>query len=445
MIFEEKLDIKVLMYGWEFPPFISGGLGVACHDLTKALTDLGLKIHFVLPSFGSHKTIKSHVDLINSSKVEVSYKDLSSAVEYFSQNIDIFKVDSLLTPYMTEEGYLEQLAFLQSRIETDSITRSHNLNITGNYGVNLVEEVMRYAYVSGFIAREVKHDLIHCHDWMTILAGIEARRHSARPLIYHVHALETDRSGLNINKRIYDIEKYGLEQADKIIAVSYHTKNQICEKYQINPNKIEVVHNAVSKTKVFVKSKKLARKNNKEKIVLFLGRVTLQKGPDYFLEAAAKVLQKLKDVRFIIAGQGDMVHRLIERAAQLKIGNKVHFTGFLNREEVEALYQSSDVYVMPSVSEPFGITGLEAVLFDVPVIMSKQSGLGEVLKNALKVDFWDTDELANQIIALLKYPALNKQLQALAAQELKEIQWENSARKLTEIYGTIGCGLQSHA
>lgn len=428
---------KILMYGWEFPPYISGGLGVACHDITKALSDLGVEVNFVLPNFASAVLPKTHVNLINSSKIRVSHNELVQVAEYFTKNVNLFHVDSILRPYITEEGYLEQKEFINKHAIYDELNKSYNLLISGNYGPNLLDEVSRYAYVSGFIAKEVEHDVIHCHDWMTILAGIEARRHSGKPLIYQVHALETDRSGDNLNQAIFDIEKYGLEQADLIIAVSYFTKSQIVTRYGIDPDKIQVVHNAVSKDKTRLLKTKLVKRLEGEKIVLFLGRVTLQKGPDYFLEAAAKVLKQVKNVSFVIAGHGDMTIKLIERVAQLKIGNKVHFTGFLNREEVEALFEASDVYVMSSVSEPFGISSLEAVLYDVPVIMSKQSGVGEVLTNALKVDFWDTDELANQITAVLKHPALHKQLLESAAKELKSIQWENSGRKIVSIYETI--------
>lgn len=430
---------KVLMYGWEFPPFISGGLGVACYDITKALTEIGIQVKFVLPNFPEENLgeLDTHVELINSSKVKVYHKELEEVISFFKNRIESFRVDTPLTPYITEEGYLSQLEAIQAHIEHNPITKSYNLNISSNYGKNLIEEVTRYAYVAGFIAKEVEHDLIHCHDWMTVLAGIEAKRHSGKPVIYHVHALETDRSGTNVNQRIYEIERFGLHNVDQIIAVSHYTKNQLIEKYGVDPEKISVVHNAISKVKVNSNVKRKVNKKPNEKIVLFLGRVTFQKGPDYFLEAAAKVCKLNDKVKFVVAGHGDMTHKLIERAAELKLGNKVVFTGFLKRDEVEALFRSADVYVMPSVSEPFGLSSLEAVLFDVPVIMSKQSGVGEVLANALKVDFWDVDELANQIMAVIKYPALNNQLQKAAAEELKTIQWEHSARKIEEIYGII--------
>jgi len=426
---------KVLMYGWEFPPYISGGLGIACHDLTKALSELGTKITFVLPTLQGKVDANLHLDLLSSSEqiVEESYQKALS-YEEFKERMDIIGIESTLRPYFTEKSYQE---FIERLINSGTILEDHQnfykLSLTGQYGPDLISEVFRYAYVAGKIAAKVEHDLIHTHDWLTFLAGVEAKRISKKPLICHVHALETDRSGVNVNQQIYEIEKMGLNAADKIIAVSHLTKNNIVNYYGINADKIEVVHNAVSKHKSTQRNDSV-RKDPEEKLVLFLGRITFQKGPDYFIEAAAKVLKHYPNARFVVAGSGDMMHRLIERTAELKIGRNVHFTGFLKRPEVEELFASSDLYVMPSVSEPFGISCLEAILFDVPVIISKQSGVSEVLSNALKVDFWDVDELANKILNVLVHPALGKELQAQSAEELKSIQWEKSAAKVQDIY-----------
>lgn len=310
------------------------------------------------------------------------------------------------------------------------------LGISGDYGPNLISEVFRYALIARTIAADTDHDVIHCHDWLTITAGIEAKKVSGKPLIYHVHALETDRSGANVNPEIFKIEKQGMEAADTVIAVSYFTRRNIIDFYGIPPEKIEVVHNAVSKTKVNNRGTSI-KKHPDEKIVLFLGRLTMQKGPDYFLEAAAKVIEKDPNIRFVVAGMGDMIHRLIERAAELRIGRNVLFTGFLRRPEVEDIFAAADAYVMSSVSEPFGISSLEAVLFDVPVILSKQSGVAEVLSNSLKVDFWDVDELANKIYSVVEYPALREEIKTQAAEELKNIQWENSAKQVVEIYSSL--------
>ncbi len=426
------------MYGWEFPPHISGGLGVACYDLTKALNQAGIDITFVLPKLKSQPAADLHLKLVSSHDIEAK-STISETIkeESYSELARIYQIDSPLSPYLNDQSYVKLIEkLLEQNYHLQDKDHFYKLGVSGDYGPNLISEVLRYAYVAGMIAKEVEHDLIHAHDWLTVMAGIEAKAVSNKPLIYHVHALETDRSGKNINPDIFGIEKRGLELADKIIAVSYLTKKNIVDNYHIDPEKIVVVHNAVSKTKV-VKSKFKFKKKPNEKVVLFLGRLTFQKGPDYFLEAAAKVLKIDPTVRFIIAGTGDMINRLIERAAQLRISRNVHFTGFLDRPEVEELFASTDVYVMSSVSEPFGISSLEAVLFDVPVIISKQSGVVEVLSHSLKVNFWDTDELANKICGVIRYPALKKELYIQAAKELKNIQWENSAKQVVELYSSL--------
>jgi glycosyltransferase involved in cell wall biosynthesis len=295
-----------------------------------------------------------------------------------------------------------------------------------------MSEVMRYASAAGSIAKKVSFDIIHVHDWLTMLAGVEAKRISGKPLIVHAHALEFDRSGDNINKAVYDIEKYGMENADRVIAVSHYTKDTIIQKYGIDPAKVTVIHNAVTKDLVPYNSQ--YKRMGKDKVVLFLGRITFQKGPDYFVEAAAKVLAHSDNVRFVMAGSGDMAPKMIERIAELKLGRKFHFTGFLKGQEVEQMYRESDVYVMPSVSEPFGISPLEAMRYDVPVIISKTSGVAEVLSSALKVDFWDIDELAGKILAVLNHKSLRDELVARGSVELKTIQWDNAAARLTEVY-----------
>lgn len=434
--------MRVLMYGWEFPPHISGGLGVACYGLTKALSTHNHHISFVLPRLKPMENEGSHVNLIDVGQFPVHTSNLTPhefvvrQLEKISKNIDVHTVASPLSPYLTEEQYQEELRRLRQAETADvpSAFRetSHNITLSGEYGPNLMSEVVRYAAVAGSIAMRVPHDVIHVHDWLTMLAGVEAKRISGKPLVVHAHALEFDRSGDNVNQAVYDIERHGFHHADAIIAVSHMTKNMIVNRYGIAPEKIFVVHNAV--TKDSYQQLNGHTRASKEKVVLFLGRITFQKGPDYFVEAAAKVLAKNSNVRFVMAGSGDMAPKMIERIAELRLGRKFHFTGFLKGAEVEQMYRESDLYVMPSVSEPFGISPLEAMRYDVPVIISKTSGVAEVLESALKVDFWDIEELADKILAVLDHEPLRRELIDRGSMELKKIQWENAAEHIGHIY-----------
>ena len=290
----------------------------------------------------------------------------------------------------------------------------------------------RYGRAAGAVARRFSFDVIHAHDWMTVPAALLARRISGKPLVLHIHSLEYDRSGENVNAEILEIEKEGLQQADRLIAVSHRTEKIIVERYGISPEKISVVYNAVSRSE----AERIyhTERTGKQKMVLFLGRITFQKGPDYFVEAAARVLKVLPDVTFVMAGAGNMMEQMIERVGELGIGEHFHFTGFLQGEEIERIFSLSDLYVMPSVSEPFGISPLEAMLYDVPVIISRQSGVAEILKHALKVDFWDIQEIAAKIIAVLKYPTLAGVMAEKAREELRKIRWETAAERIVEIY-----------
>jgi len=402
--------MKVLMFGWEFPPFNTGGLGTACYGLTKGLSKQGINITFVIPT--APKPIKSDfVDMI---------------IAFSTSFVNIKTVDSLLVPYISSEGY-------ESMHKKRCMNSDKNFNRV--YGQNLFEEVHRYARKAREIAENETFDLIHCHDWMTYLAGIEAKKVSKKPLVMHVHATEFDRTGDHPNQAVYDIERMGMQAANLIIAVSNFTKNKIVEHYGISSEKVFVVHNAVE-FKSFPDTEEFKIKSQ-DKIVLFLGRITLQKGPDYFLDAAKKVLENEKNIKFIIAGSGDMEVDMIERAARLGIAQHVLFTGFLRGDDINRAYKMADLYVMPSVSEPFGITPLEAMRNGTPVIISKQSGVSEVIKNCLKVDFWDIDEMASKIIAVLKYNALHHCLKEHGLIEIKKISWNDSAKKCIDVYKKV--------
>ncbi|MCK9365318.1 MAG: glycosyltransferase family 4 protein [Syntrophales bacterium] len=417
--------MRVFMLGWEFPPHISGGLGTACFGITMGLSRLGAEIIFVLPKIRGEQR-PSHVNLVSASQVPLSG---DSAAEIFTKTVKFMAIEAALRPY----AIIRPGSVASSRgILADQKPSQGTGELAGDYGSDLFREVSDYGRAAGVLAGKESFDVIHGHDWMTVPAGIEARQVSGRPYIYHVHSLEFDRSGENVNRQVYDVECYGLENADHIISVSHYTKNVIVNRYGISPDKVTVVHNAVSRSegRLFPR----VEKRTGEKIVLFLGRITFQKGPDYFIEAAARVLEKIPDVTFIMAGAGDMMSRMIERVAELKMGRNFHFAGFLEGEEVERIYAMSDLYVMPSVSEPFGISPLEAMLYDVPVIISKQSGVSEILHHALKVNFWDVNELADKMIGALRHPALVMEMTTRAREELKNIRWNAAAEKILSVY-----------
>ncbi len=423
--------MRVLMFGWEFPPHISGGLGTACYEMTLALVHHGTEVIFVIPRAGGPAR-KSHVELVAAAPLAPAPD--ADSIEEFLNRLNIRAVDSILRPYLTDTDYqhvlIETEAIIARRLGAHSI-----LEPVGPYGRNLIAEVARYSEAAEAIARRETFDVIHVHDWMTFLAGIRAKRISGKPLVVHVHALEFDRSGEKVNPDIFAIEKLGMEAADHVIAVSHYTRNLILEQYGIDPEKVVVVHNAVSKRNIGKVYHVPRRKTGKT--VLFLGRITFQKGPDYFVEAAAKVLEIMPDVTFVMAGAGDMLPRLIERVGQLRIGKSFHFTGFLKGPEVERMYAMSDLYVMPSVSEPFGISPLEAMVYDVPVIVSRNAGVSEVLSHALKVDFWDVEDMASKILAVLRYPVLSREMLRNGRKELKAIRWEVTAERIIGVYNRL--------
>lgn len=421
--------MKVLMFGWEFPPHIAGGLGTACYGLVKGLMKRSVDVTFVVPkAFGDED---KDVRIINASDVTLNIFD-KHFID-FQKNLKYMEINSRLIPYQTPEEYFRLLnAEETSTTEENTSVFSASYKFAGAYGKNILEEVQRYAMIAAEIANKEQFDIIHAHDWLTYEAGIAAKKISGKPLVVHIHATEFDRSGENVNQMVYDIERKGMAAADRVIAVSHLTRNIVIDRYGIDPEKVKVVHNAVEPVEKMDFSEE--KKTVDEKIVTFLGRITFQKGPEYFVEASNKVMQKDGNVRFVMAGSGDMLEKMVKRVAKVRMGNKFHFTGFLKGDDVDRMFVLSDVYVMPSVSEPFGISPLEAMRSNVPVIISKQSGVAEVLKFALKVDFWDVDAMADYIHALLHYEGLSRMFIKYGKEEVDNLKWENAAVKISDIY-----------
>ena len=428
--------MRVLMFGWEFPPHIAGGLGTACYGIVKGLAHSGVSTMFVMPSASGDED-QSAAQIINASDVPVQITDTMN-VDDFLDKVQFVHIGTNMVPYLDPAEFHTLVEEDRRRQVRDfSVHYGHTYKFSGKYGSNLMEEVARYAMVGGTIAMTHKDefDVIHAHDWLTYMAGIAAKRLSGKPLVVHVHATSFDRSSdNNIDTRVYDIEKRGMEAADRVITVSDLTRNIVITKYGIDPSKVVTVHNAVDFSG---RSNVNVERGVKDKVVTFLGRITFQKGPEYFIEAAAKVLKRCDNVRFVMAGSGDMMNRSIRQVARLGISDRFHFTGFLRGKEVQEMFALSDVYVMPSVSEPFGISPLEAMRTGVPSVISKQSGAAEVLKYAFKVDFWDVDAMADEIYALLKYPALADFASKYGFDEVNTLKWNNAALKIKNVYESV--------
>ena len=447
--------MRILMLGWEFPPFISGGLGTACYGLTKALSDLGTEVFFVLPK----GAIDERVERVHVFSAAASASGRARGETYWTveglEHVRLIPVGAAFSPYQTEEEYREerQRAEQARSAKTPEPTkaapapapkpapaldpnRPTSLGIMGGPGIyegDLFSEVHRYARMVAEVARRRTFDVIHAHDWMTYPAGLSVAALSGKPLVVHIHSTEFDRSGTNVNQRVYDIARAGLHGARRVICVSQLTRDIVTHRYGVPEGKCRVVYNAIT-----INGEPLPTHVNRiekdDKIVLFLGRITMQKGPEYFLAAARKVLEVMDNVKFVMAGSGDMIRRMIELAAAMGIGHRVTFTGFLRGDDVDRIFEMADLYVMPSVSEPFGLAPLEALTHDVPVLISKQSGVSEVLVHALKVDFWDINEMANKIVAVLRHPPLQKTLREHGAFEVRKFAWSDAARACVEVY-----------
>jgi glycogen(starch) synthase len=426
--------MKLLMFGWEFPPHISGGLGTACYGLTNGMSHLqDMEIIFVVPkAFGNED--QSKIRLLGAN--EIALGNRTSHYMKTLEKIQFLEVNSNLVPYTDPEEFFNLVSQEKEGNKQYIHTNfSGKLEFTGGYGNNLFQEIVNYAVIASEIAATCDFDVIHSHDWLTYPAGMAAKQVSGKPLVVHVHATDFDRSGGNVNPGVYDMERAGMHAADKIITVSNLTRNTVINNYGVDPEKVVTVYNAVDP--VVQKENISVNKGYDEKIVTFLGRITLQKGPEYFIEVARKVLRKMDNVRFVMAGSGDMMVKMIWHAASLRIMDKFHFTGFLRGDDVYRMFSITDVYVMPSVSEPFGISPLEAMQSNVPVIISHQSGVSEILKHALKVNFWDIDAIADAIYGILNYGALSEMFKKYGREEVENLKWENSARQVRDIYLSV--------
>lgn len=417
--------MKALMFGWEFPPHILGGLGTASYGLTQGMAEQSdMDITFVIPR-PSGEEDKSFLHIIGAGDTPIVYRDVS--YDY---------VHDRLSGKMSPEEYYH----LRNHIYADFSHRHTNdlgcIEFSGRYPDNLLEEINNYSIVAGVIARAQEVDVIHSHDWLTYPAGIHAKHITGKPLVVHVHATDFDRSRGNVNPTVFGIELDGMNHADHIITVSDLTRRTVIEKYHQDPSKVTTVHNAVTPLSPEI----LAlpdKRGVEDKIVTFLGRITMQKGCEYFVEAAARVLERTEGVRFIMAGSGDMMDAMIRLVAKYNIADRFHFTGFMKGQQVYEIFKSSDVYVMPSVSEPFGISPLEAMQCGVPSIISHQSGCAEILNYAVKVDYWDVDAMADAIYALITYPEMHTFLKAEGLREVNGLTWEIAGRKVRAIYDQV--------
>jgi glycosyltransferase involved in cell wall biosynthesis len=445
------------MFGWEYPPHISGGLGTACYGITHALSKEKVQVIFVVPKLHGDEPTED-VKLVNASAVMIPTKEtvLTTMHEkkvrkprkkiktFITESVKYIEVASTLVPYQAVEpqskfykiehwNYQLPDAYAVIEEERKVLLEGISYSFSGTYGPNLLEEVERYADVGRQIAKKFDFDVIHAHDWMTYAAGIGAKEVSGKPLVAHVHATEFDRSGKYVNRPVFKLEWEGLKQADAVIAVSQWTKDVIAANYQIPAHRVNVVHNGIIPKRRSLSSP-LQPSPIGKRIVTFLGRITYQKGPQYFVEAARKVLEQCPDTHFVVVGSGDLLPQMIERVAQLKMSSRFHFTGFLKGESIDKIWSISNVYVMPSVSEPFGIAPLEAIQSKVPVIVSNQSGVAEVMPHAIKVDFWNTTELAGAICSVLKYKSLSNTLKKHGEEEIQNLTWERAAKKIKTIY-----------
>ncbi len=417
--------MKALMFGWEFPPHILGGLGTASYGLIKGMSlHKDMDITLVLPKPWGDED-QSFLKIIAANKVPIVWQDPDSK----------FLSDSLEGRMSNDEYYHLRSCICEDNrfIGTDGIGA---VGFSGRYPDNLLEEIRNYVAVAGVVCRSNNFDIIHSHDWLTYNAGVKAKQLTGKPLVIHVHATDFDRSRGNVNPTVYSIEKYGMDMADHIITVSNMTRDTVINKYHIDPRKVTTVHNAVTPLSQEILDIK-PNNNTGDKIVTFLGRITMQKGPEFFVQAAKQVLDRTPNVRFVMAGGGDKMAEMVDLASAYGIVDRFHFTGFLKGKQVYEMLKSSNLYIMPSVSEPFGISPLEAMQCGVPTIVSKQSGCAEILSKVIKVDYWDIDATADAIHSIVTNDAFAEYLKVEGKKEVDEIKWEYAGDKVINVYNQV--------
>lgn len=421
--------MKVLMFGWEFPPHILGGLGTASYGLTKGLAaQSDVQITFCMPKCSGDED-RSFLDLVSMDCVPI--------VNY---DIDGGYLQNRLAGKLKPEHYYNFRNHIYADFRYIGVNDIGAVNFSGRYPSNLYEEINNYSIVAGVVARSLNFDIIHAHDWLTYPAGIYAKQLSGKPLVIHVHATDFDRSRGNVNPTVYGIEKDGMDHADCIMCVSELTRQTVINHYFQDPRKCVAMHNAVyplEPEKVEIVSKRKPFREKTEKVVTFLGRITMQKGPEYFIEAARLVIERTRNIRFCMAGSGDMMDEMIELAARKGIADRLHFPGFMRGNQVFEAFRDSDVYVMPSVSEPFGISPLEAMQSGVPSIISKQSGCGEILEHCIKTDYWDINAMADAIYALCNYEGFHTFMQKKGREEVDLITWEKVGQRIRKCYDNV--------
>ncbi len=412
------------MLGWEFPPYFAGGVGIVCYELTKVFASMSdIEVEYVM-AYGPDSEWKSPNLQITSVATQKELKEFSS--------VSISKIPTLLHCYNTPQSYEQHINEVLKKSQHQS--HSQNKSVKQIYGENILEEVYLYAQRVATKYQNQNFDVIHAHDWTTVPAALLLKKLTGKPVVFHVHITELDKTGGNGGfDKIFEIERKAFRQADILVPVSNFVKNRLINDYGVDPSKIRVIHNG-GISDMSCKLKKFDSNLNKHPIILFAGRITLQKGPEYFIKAAKKVIEYEPEARFIVAGSGDMLPYIIELSAELGISKNILFHGKYSRYEADLLFSMADCFVMPSVSEPFGIVPLEAISKGTPTIISKQSGISEVLENTFKVDFWDIDEMAHKMLSIIRYKPLKNHMGVLGHYEFKNFCWTKPANKFKQVY-----------